>query len=54
VVVFITRKDGVRRVETVAEVTGLTATGYALEPVGTDLQLILPTLMTNQNGETSQ
>ncbi len=41
-VVFITRKNGVRRVETVARVTGLTATGYAIEPVTADLQLVFP------------
>lgn len=52
VVVFITRKDGQRSVETVAHVTGQTSMGYALEPVGTDLQLILPTLQASKEGET--
>lgn len=52
VVVFITRRDGHRRVETVANVTGLTSTGYALETVSSDLQLILPSLLSNQTGET--
>lgn len=47
-VVFISRKDGHRRVETVAAVKGLTMDGYALEPVSADLQLILPDLTTNQ------
>lgn len=52
VVVFITRKDGHRRVETVANVKGLSATGYALEAVSTDLQLILPSLLNHQTRET--
>lgn len=52
VVVFITRKDGSRRVETVSSVNGLTADGYAMEPVTTDLQLVFPNLNTShQKGD---
>lgn len=39
-VVFISRKNGTRRIETVARLTGLTATGYALEPITPDLRLV--------------
>lgn len=42
IVVFISRTGGVRRVETVAELTGLTGDGYALKPATADLQLVLP------------
>lgn len=52
VVVFITRKEGQRRVETVANVTGQTAMGYALTPVGTDLRLIPPAQQTEKERET--
>lgn len=41
-VVFIARRAGARRVETVATLTGLTADGYGLEPVPAELRL-LPT-----------
>ena len=52
VVVFITRKDGSRRVETVSSVNGLTADGYAMEPFTTDLQLVFPNLNTShQKGD---
>lgn len=43
-VVFIKRCDGVRRVETVFEVHGLSADGYDLKPVTNDLHLVLPAL----------
>lgn len=43
-VVFISRQGGVRRVETVFEVHGLSAYGYDLQPVTADLQLVLPAL----------
>ena len=39
-VVFIRRKDGVRQVETVLDVTGITASGYALKPITTTLQQV--------------
>ena len=45
-VVFITRTGTGRRVETVARVGGLTATGYELTPVSADLQLVLPDITT--------
>ena len=47
--VFITRKDGERRVETVAHVTGLTPNGeYAIAPVPADLQLVPENFNTNK------
>lgn len=45
-IVFITRKGGSRRVETVLTVSGLTADGYAIEPVTADLQIISPNSIT--------
>ena len=39
-VLFIARKDGQRRVETVARVTGLSADGYALEPSAPTIRLL--------------
>lgn len=47
-IVFITRKDGKRRVETVASVRGVTSSGYDVHPINADLQLVLPTLSNNQ------
>jgi type IV secretion system protein TrbB len=41
-VVYIARRGGARRVETVATLTGLTVDGYGLEPVAPELRL-LPT-----------
>ena len=43
-VVFISRRDGTRRVETVARLCGLGRFGYDLQPVVPDLQLVLPNL----------
>lgn len=39
-VVFIARRGGVRRVETVARLSGLSADGYALSPICPDLSLV--------------
>ena len=39
-VVFIARRDGQRRVETVARVTGLSADSYALEPAAPSIRLL--------------
>lgn len=39
-VVFIARRDGARRVETIARLTGLTSGGYGLEPVTPSLRLL--------------
>ena len=47
-IVFIARRNGRRRVETVAEVTGLDADGYATRPVTADLRLL-----SNQTERTS-
>ena len=46
-VVFIRRRDGARRVETVSELCGLSDRGYVLKPITADLQLVLPPLSSN-------
>ncbi|MBU2606291.1 MAG: Flp pilus assembly complex ATPase component TadA, partial [Alphaproteobacteria bacterium] len=43
-VVYITRRAGAHRVETVARMNGLGRQGYDLIPVQPDLQLVLPSL----------
>ncbi|MEO0883030.1 MAG: P-type conjugative transfer ATPase TrbB [Pseudomonadota bacterium] len=48
-VVFIRRQAGDRKVETVAAVTGLASTGYSIEPVTADLQLVFPDFTTHQS-----
>ena len=47
-VVFIARRNGVRRVETLARLNGLGRFGYDLQPVVPDLQLVLPNLTSCQ------
>lgn len=47
-VVFIARRNGVRRVETLARLNGLGRFGYDLQPVVPDLQLVLPNLTGSQ------
>lgn len=44
-VVFISRRNGVRRVETVSDLTGFSAHGYELRPATMDLQLALPDVL---------
>ncbi|HBL93049.1 MAG TPA: P-type conjugative transfer ATPase TrbB [Hyphomonas sp.] len=51
--VFISRRSGVRRVETVASVNGLTASGYDIAPVTPDLQLVLPAFAGAEEERTS-
>ncbi len=50
-IVFIARRQGARRVESILSVNGLGLDGYDLTPVTADLQLVLPSLLpSNQKG----